>query len=189
MKKETRRRSITALGVTLAITSVSLATAAATDHWDPRPVTEEVPVARGDIQQMHKRATRIALRSQAELEATRTSQIAAKRGKRGPRGPQGPQGPQGATGPQGVAGAPGSMSLYTVVSPLLYLPASDYGDYTATCTSGGKAISGGFIQADTVNVWANTSTQTADQTQWIYSLTNASSSYGADLYFVTVCAR
>ena len=62
-----------------------------------------------------------------------------------------------------------------------------YVDYTATCTQGGKAISGGFTQSNTVHAWLNTSAPNATG-GWDYSLTNWGAA-GLTAYFVTTCAK
>jgi len=81
------------------------------------------------------------------------------------------------------------LNIYTVVSPLLTLAQGSNGRYTGTCTQGGKAISGGFMQGDTAYVWANSSIVGVTPNTWIYELTNDSSSYDAEVFFETVCAK
>ncbi len=82
------------------------------------------------------------------------------RGSRGPRGPRGPRGtagmtgvtgaagargapgPTGAAGAAGARGAPGSTTISSWSGPSSRAAGDDKG--TATCLTGGKAISGGF---------------------------------------------
>ena len=62
----------------------------------------------------------------------------------------------------------------------------DSGSYTATCTSGGKAISGSFYNSATVYAWLNTSLSQGNK--WFYDITNDSAVYNTNVYFVTTCA-
>ena len=73
-----------------------------------------------------------------------------------------------------------------MTSPTFTVYSGDGGTYTATCTSGGKAISGSFYNSDTYYAWLNTSL--SQDTQWFYDITNNSSVYNTSVYFVTTCA-
>ena len=59
--------------------------------------------------------------------------------------------------------------------------------YVATCTRGGRAISGGFRQDSTYYAWANESAP-QNTSEWFYYITNNSSVYDTQIYFVTTCA-
>lgn len=153
--------------------------------------TEVSRSARSSVsfQERHDADLRASIKSQAAVGKSRISSAsAAKRGKRGPRGRQGPQGPQGNPGPAGPAGPAGSVVMYTETSPLLYLDYEDAGEYVATCTQGGRAVSGGFRQDGTYFAFANESAP-QNTNQWYYYITNSSASYGTNIYFVTTCAR
>ncbi len=140
----------------------------------------------------HQADGKASQKSQAAVAKARTSDAAAvKRGKRGKTGPQGPAGPPGPAGPQGPAGAPGAagtVGWYTETSPVFYLDLQDAGEYVATCTQGGRAISGGFRQDSTVYAFANESAP-QNVNQWYYYITNDSAVYGTNIYFVTTCAK
>ena len=84
------------------------------------------------------------------------------------------------------AGPAGSATIYTVTSPLTKVAPSTFLDYAATCTQGGKAISGGLTQ-DLVVVFLNESAPNGTG-GWKYSVTNLSSGTEASAYFVTTCA-
>jgi len=74
-----------------------------------------------------------------------------------------------------------------VTSPVFNLYYGDAGSYVATCTQGGRAVSGGFRQDSTYYVWANESAPQGVG-QWFYYLTNDSAVYDTSVYFVTTCA-
>lgn len=179
---KTHQRFAMALGIAatsaaVCFSAVSLATA--DDGWTTQSATEEVALGR-DIDAMHEQAEARAKRSQARV--AKLDQTMTATGKKGPRGPRGPRGPAGPQGPSGV------LNIYSVVSPTFTVSTNGSGDYTATCTSGGKAISGGFIQADTPNFWLSTSIVGNSEGEWIYSVTNGSSVFTASVFFETICA-
>lgn len=126
------------------------------------------------LRSRHAQALKASRLSQARLKSAATVAISGRRGRRGPRGPRGPR------------GLPGRVSVYTVTSPLMSLPWGEWGEYTAACRSGDKAISGGFIQDSTALLFANESGPLSGS-RWHYALTNLSDTYDAELYFVTTC--
>ena len=141
----------------------------------------------GDIARLHAKSMKASSRSQARLDGDNRAVAAkVKRGKRGKRGPRGYTGPQGSQGPQGPAGPAGSATIYTETSATYYVSSGDSGSYTATCTSGGKAISGSFYNDSTYYAWLNTSLSKGNQ--WLYDITNNSGVYGTNVFFVTTCA-
>ena len=68
------------------------------------------------------------------------------KGNRGPRGFQGVQGVQGTVGPAGAQGPQGIQSL-TAVSNTVSVLSGAFGQVTATCPSGQRPVSGGFVFA------------------------------------------
>lgn len=63
-------------------------------------------------------------------------------GDKGDTGPAGPTGPQGPTGPAGPAST--AASLVTVRTAAWSVDPADFGDFTASCNAGEKAIGGGW---------------------------------------------
>lgn len=183
-----KRRTATAAVAAgaLALGGVTVSVAVAGSSWSTYPIHDESGqemekrgTAPTSLQNRHSQAVKASALSQKRVRSQRTSVAERKPGPRGPRGKRGPRGPRG---------LPGSVSVYTVTSPILTVPAGDYGDYVATCSSGGKAISGGFVQEEAVLLFANTSAP-VETKKWRYSITNASSSTEAAVYFVTTCVR
>jgi hypothetical protein len=69
-------------------------------------------------------------------------------GPEGPQGLQGDVGPQGPQGPAGADGADGGLAGYEVVPGTASADDEADKDVTASCTSGGVAIGGGFLTSN-----------------------------------------
>jgi hypothetical protein len=77
----------------------------------------------------------------------------AKRALRGQRGPRGFTGAPGAQGPQGAQGVPGPAGgggfdpnkINYVEGAVVTIDPESFGEATATCPAGAKAISGGWL--------------------------------------------
>ena len=96
-------------------------------------------------------ATIVVTSKNIENGTIQTIDISAKakralKGNRGPRGLQGAQGVEGAAGPTGAQGAQGIQSLTAVSNTVSVLPGG-FGQVTATCPSGQRPVSGGFVFA------------------------------------------
>ncbi len=190
------RKRVVAVAATVGLASAAFATVAAADQvWQTQ--SNDLPgkaiAVDADFASLHKAAQKRAKKSQQALPK-RQSAIAAKgkrgpRGKTGPQGPQGPQGPPGPQGPQGPQGNNGSVNVYTVVSDTFTVAFGDNGGYTATCTQGGKAISGGFYQEETAFAFLNSSIVGNTPDTWIYGVTNISNSLDANVFFETTCIK
>jgi hypothetical protein len=82
-------------------------------------------------------------------------------------GPQGLQGEQGPVGPQGPQGPPGPASVRTQEVPVVFASSPSgpvTADFLASCTTGEKPLSGGFVAQNQVVLTA--SHPTADGRQW-----------------------
>jgi hypothetical protein len=72
-------------------------------------------------------------------------------GARGPTGVTGPAGPSGPTGPSGAAGVSG----YETVQGVINLTAGQNSSITVPCSSGKKALGGGYLGLTGVEVYEN----------------------------------
>ena len=98
----------------------------------------------------------------------------------GTRGRHGPQGPAGAVGPAGPQGMPGTAAV-TVHTQAFSFGASgsanDAGEITASCSTGQKAVSGGFTSNG--DVFNADTAPTAQDNGWSIYLINAGDSGAA----------
>lgn len=190
-----RRRTTLIAGVVVAgLAGASITAAVGDDLWSSEAIRDasglelaKAGSASATFEQQHKADRKLARKSQIAVSGERQSTAAAKRGPRGKRGKRGPAGPAGPSGPAGPAGAPASLSMYTETSPIYTLYYEDAAYYVATCTRGGRAISGGFRQDSTYYAWANESAP-QNTSEWFYYITNNSAVYDTQIYFVTTCA-
>ena len=190
-----RKKTVVVGAMAGGLVCAGLATAAVGDDlWSSDPIRDgsglelaKAGSASATFDQQHRADRKLARTSKASVSGERQSTAAAKRGPRGKRGKRGPAGPAAPSGPAGPAGAPGSLSVYTETSPIFTLYYEDAAYYVATCTRGGRAISGGFRQDSTYYAWANESAP-QNTSEWFYYITNNSSVYDTQIYFVTTCA-
>jgi hypothetical protein len=124
-----------------------------------------------------------------KLQGKTAAQVAAKapRGPAGPVGPAGTPGAVGATGPAGPALASAAALVVYKTAPWS-LPGNAGNDFTVTCDSGQKVLSGGFDNpvGDAISIDTR---PTPDGASWKIFLGNLSSSVTASGTLYATCLK
>ena len=133
-----------------------------------------VPLARHAITAgTASNALKLGGRTPAQLKAT----------LRGPQGPQGEQGPKGDAGPQGPSGST-SVSVHTQKFTLAAGATLDPTQITASCSSGQKAVGGGFDGSSVLSLGSH---PTSGDDGWTESVTSIDGSASQSGTVYAVC--
>ena len=130
-------------------------------------VQAAIPDPSGVIHACYRANGNIRLVDKSSCTSTETALTWNQTGPQGPAGAAGPAGapgPQGATGPQGQPGTPGPAGVagYEITNTHETLPLNGSIEVTATCPTGKRVISGGYV-APTVLDTASSSRPEGDK--------------------------